>query len=48
MIIAPNAGGSFGAHAFDNEGHAIDYAVTVSDSAIVLTSERVAGHRAFV
>ncbi len=37
-VVAPAAKGGFEAHAFDNEGHVIDYDVAAADSEIVLTS----------
>jgi hypothetical protein len=46
MIIAPGAHG-FSAHAYDNEGHVIDYTIVATDSTIVFTSERPASSPQF-
>jgi hypothetical protein len=47
MVIAPLAGGGYSAHAYDNEGHNIDYDVAVGESTEVFTSRAVSGEPRF-
>jgi hypothetical protein len=46
MVIAP-LGGGYSAHAYDNEGHNIDYDIAAGDSTEVFTSRAVSGEPQF-
>lgn len=47
MVISPTNEGGFVAHAYDNEGHDIVYAVVASDSSLVMTSGEANGQPQF-
>jgi hypothetical protein len=47
MVIAPLKGEGTVAHAYDNEGHVIDYTVVATDTLIVFTSRPLKGAPAF-